>query len=66
MDRWAFAFWLNSYSGKNMVIALSGYSAYFDGSMNKPQDEMVVAGYLSTVEEWAQFEISWKIGPSQA
>jgi hypothetical protein len=61
IERWAFSFWLNSHSGKNMVIALSGYSAYFDASMNKPLDEMVVAGYLSTVEEWAQFEISWKL-----
>jgi hypothetical protein len=47
--------------GKNMVVALSGYSAYFDASMNVPQDEMVVAGYLSTLEEWAQFEISWRL-----
>jgi|SRR5271157_5631645 len=44
-----------------MSVALSGYSAYFDGTMNAQQDEMVVAGYLSTLEEWAQFEISWKL-----
>ena len=44
-----------------MNLALSGYSAYFDASMNKPQDEMVVAGFLSTLEEWAQFEISWRL-----
>jgi hypothetical protein len=61
IERWAFSFWLNSRSGKNMVVALSGYSGYFDASMNKPQDEMVVAGYLSTLEEWAQFEMSWKL-----
>jgi hypothetical protein len=44
-----------------MIVALTGYSSYFDASMNKSQDEMVVAGYLSTLEEWAQFEISWKL-----
>ena len=44
-----------------MLLALSGYSAYFDASMNKPQDEMVVAGYVSTLEEWDQFVISWKL-----
>jgi hypothetical protein len=44
-----------------MTVALSGYSAYFDASMNAAQDEMVVAGYLSTLEEWAQFEISWRL-----
>jgi hypothetical protein len=48
-------------NGTNMIVALKGYSAYFDASMNKPQDEMVVAGYLSTLEEWGQFEISWKL-----
>jgi hypothetical protein len=44
-----------------MSLALSGYSAYFDASMNAPQDEMVVAGYLSTLEEWSQFVISWRL-----
>lgn len=34
-----------------MTVALSGYSAYFDASMNKPQNETVVAGYLSTLED---------------
>jgi hypothetical protein len=44
-----------------MAIALSGYSAYFDASMDKGKTEMLVAGYVSTVEEWAQFEIAWKL-----
>ena len=44
-----------------MTLALTGYSAYFDASMNKEQDELVVAGYLSTLEEWEQFELSWKL-----
>jgi len=44
-----------------MIVALSGYSAYFDASMNQPQNEMVVAGYLSILEEWEQFEISWRL-----
>ena len=43
-----------------MIITLS-YSAYFDASLNGSQDEMVVAGYLSTVEEWAQFEMAWRL-----
>ena len=44
-----------------MVVALSGYSAYFDASMDKEKTEMLVAGYVSTLEEWSQFEISWKL-----
>jgi hypothetical protein len=51
----------SGWAGKTMTVALSGYSAYFDASMNKPQNEMVVAGYLSTLEEWPQFEISWRL-----
>src|ERR1700675_2758319 len=46
---------------KSMVVALSGYSAYFDASMDKEKTEMLVAGYVSTLEEWCQFEISWKL-----
>jgi hypothetical protein len=61
IGRWAYSFWLDSCDGKNMIVALSGYSAYFDATMNKKQDELVVAGYLSTLEEWQQFEISWKL-----
>ena len=61
IERWAFAYWLGAYSGKNMVIALSGYSAFFDASHNHDNTEMLVAGYASTVEEWAQFEIGWKL-----
>jgi hypothetical protein len=61
IERWAYSFWLGALNGKNMIVALAGYSAYFDASQNKPQDEMVVAGYLSTLEEWAQFEMSWKL-----
>lgn len=45
--------------GRKMSIALSGYTAYFDAS--KDSDTMLVAGYVSTVEEWAQFEIAWKL-----
>jgi hypothetical protein len=44
-----------------MVIALSGYSAYFDASMDKDKTEVLVAGYVSTLEEWSQFEIAWKL-----
>jgi hypothetical protein len=44
-----------------MVVALSGYSAYFDASMDKDKTEMLVAGYVSTLEEWVQFEIAWKL-----
>jgi hypothetical protein len=61
IQRWAYGYWLGSYNGKNMVVALSGYSAYFDASKNKDNTEMLVAGYVSTLEEWAQFEIAWKL-----
>jgi hypothetical protein len=46
-----------------MVIALSGYNAYFDRSADAPRadEKTVVAGYVSSVEQWAQWEINWKL-----
>jgi hypothetical protein len=38
-----------------MIVALSGYTAYFDAS-REGDKEIMVAGYVSSVEEWAQFE----------
>ena len=45
----------------NMVVALSGYSSYFDASRNKDNSAVLVAGYVSTLEEWAQFELSYRL-----
>jgi hypothetical protein len=42
------------------MLALSGYTAYFDAS-REGQKEIMVAGYVSSVEEWAQFEMGWKL-----
>jgi hypothetical protein len=61
IERWARGFWVGSYNGQNMVVSLSGYSAYFDASADGANTEMLVAGYVSTLEEWSQFEISWKL-----
>jgi hypothetical protein len=47
-----------------VIIALSGYAAYFDASHGQDAADkkiVVVAGYVSTVEEWAQFEMGWKL-----
>jgi len=53
---------MGAYNAKNMVVALSGYSAYFDASTDQ---DMLVAGYVSRLEEWAQFEIAWKLTLAQ-
>jgi hypothetical protein len=46
-----------------LVIALRGYSAFFDASMDAGKSEVstVVAGFLSSVENWEQWEISWRL-----
>ena len=44
-----------------MIVALRGYNTYFDSSRAAGDAEVVVGGLLSTVEEWEQFEISWRL-----
>lgn len=44
-----------------LEILHAGYSAYPNASNNADNSEVMVAGYRSTVEEWAQFESSWKL-----
>jgi hypothetical protein len=44
-----------------MTLSLSGYEAYFDASRDGDNKQIVVAGYVSTVEEWEQFEIAWRL-----
>lgn len=62
IERWAYAFWLSSYNPKNMIVSLSQYSAYFDAShQDLSNKQTVVAGYIASVEEWAQFEIAWRL-----
>jgi hypothetical protein len=58
--RWAQSYRLGAFNGKNMIVALGGYAAYFDAS-REGSKEIMVAGYVSTLEEWAQFEAGWKL-----
>ncbi len=45
------------------MIALSGYSAFFDASADAGESEVVtvVAGFLATVEASEQWEIAWRL-----
>jgi hypothetical protein len=52
---------MGSYNAYNLVTVFSGYTSYFDASGSGDGSEMVVGGFVSTVEEWEQFEISWKL-----
>jgi hypothetical protein len=44
-----------------LILTLSGYESYFDASREADNATVLVAGYVSTVEEWSQFEIAWKL-----
>jgi len=64
IERIAWMLWIHDYSPLNMVTVLSGYNAYFDASydgQNTQDKQTVVAGYVSTVEQWAQWEIQWRM-----
>ena len=49
--------------GRYTLIALTGYTAFFDATYQRtPQGgHTVVAGYLSTVEQWEYWETNWKL-----
>src|ERR1039458_4545730 len=48
--------------GGNFVIALKGYSAYFDASYDQGITDVstVVAGYVATVDSWIDWELAWQ------
>lgn len=56
------ALWVGAYREGNFVIVYSGYSSYFDASMDENIEERatVVAGYVSTVELWEHWEEAWR------
>jgi len=63
IEVFARAYWEGSYSEDNFVIALSGYNAFFDRSADHDLQSVggtVVAGFVSTVEQWALWEKDWK------
>jgi len=41
------------------MIFLSDYSSYFDAGAD--DRDVVVAGYVSSVDEWAHFETEWRL-----
>jgi hypothetical protein len=62
IERFARSYWVGYYDQQNLVIILSGYNAYFDATATPGADsEAIVAGYVSTVEAWANWEVEWKL-----
>jgi len=63
VERFARGDWAGAYDGKNFMIALSGYTAFFDRSADDgfvAEGGTVVAGFVSTIEQWALWEKEWK------
>jgi len=57
--RLARSYWVTAYHGRNLMIFLSDYSSYFDAGAD--DRDVVVAGYVSSVDEWAHFETEWRL-----
>lgn len=54
----------DTFGGRQLVAILSGYTSCFDCSMDaaiEPTANTVVAGYLSSMEEWEHWEFDWKL-----
>jgi hypothetical protein len=44
------------------VLVSSDYSAYFDATYSREADpQTLVAGIVSSAEQWAQWEIEWRL-----
>jgi hypothetical protein len=56
---------VSKFDERNVVIALKGYTAYFDASVDAerriPDISTVVAGFISSVELWERWEADWRI-----
>ena len=63
LDFLCHAIWAGAYNGANVVVTLKGYSAFFDASMDAGKTEVstVVAGFVSSVENWERWEFAWKL-----
>src|SRR2546429_1238415 len=48
------------YSEDFLIAMITGYSAYFDASGHPSRGKVLtVAGFVSTVEKWARFDLQW-------
>jgi hypothetical protein len=47
--------------GDNLVIIFDTFNAYFDRSYSEKDDETTVAGFVSSVQQWGQWEAEWKL-----
>lgn len=56
----AYALFLNHDPRQRYFVMLTPYIAYFDASGSRSQGTMlIVAGYISCVEDWLHFETEW-------
>jgi hypothetical protein len=54
------AVWFNTYSRRNIVLIANRVTAYFDASGGVEHPAVIVAGYISTVGKWNQFDGEWR------
>jgi hypothetical protein len=65
IERFANSIWMGWYHEQNLMIVLDGYTACFDRSYNDRDEETVVAGFVSSVQQWSMWEAEWRLTLAQ-
>lgn len=58
LEHIARSIWLTRYSAENLF---GMFTSYFDASIAHKEGVTIVAGWLSTIAEWEQFDIDWRL-----
>ena len=65
IERFSKLFWGTASSPENYFVMMTEYQVFFDCSKDESKEIIspatVVAGFVSTVENWGQWETDWRL-----